>query len=83
MRYTHSPSGVGLGRLLAAAIVDESGPAIGIFSLEGRLLATVGRGLERATHPAWAPDGKAVAFAGRHAGEGYDILLEPVPGLEP
>lgn len=31
--------------------------------------------------PAWAPDGKAVAFAGRRAG--YDILLERVPGLKP
>ncbi len=71
------------GRLLAAAIVDESGPAIGIFSTEGRLLATVGRGLERATHPAWAPDGMAVAFAGRRAGAGYDILMESVPGLKP
>jgi hypothetical protein len=53
------------------------------LALDGRLLATVGRVLERATHPAWAPDGKAVAVAGRRAGEGYDIRLESVPGPKP
>lgn len=65
-------------RIAFAAVRDGETRFIGLLDASGRWQGRLGEGFERATEPAFSPDGASVAFVGRTDGD-YDIWVEAVP----
>ncbi len=79
VQHHFSPSWSPDGTRIVTALSDQVATrALGIYSLDGRLLRRFAQGLHRVFQPAWSPDGRTIAYAARVTeGEAADIFVEP------
>lgn len=63
-------------RLVCASLGESFERGIVIFDLKGKLHHILGRGYYRVTEPAWAPDGRRIAYIARQQDDDYDIFVQ-------